>query len=133
MLRKIHFFFGVGTIYERENNNSVTYAIQSLRDITNVILPHFDKYPLLTKKRADYVLFKQGVDLLNLKVHSKVEGIKEILSLKASMNKEGLSDMLRMNFPTVLPVPRPVVSFEGKRFYSTSSINTTVESKLCPY
>lgn len=133
MLIKIHFFFGVGTIYERENNNSVTYAIQSLRDITNVILPHFDKYPLLTKKRADYVLFKQGVDLLNLKVHSKVEGIKEILSLKASMNKEGLSDMLRMNFPTVLPVPRPVVSFEGKRFYSTSSINTTVESKLCPY
>jgi hypothetical protein len=113
MLRKLHFFFGVGTIYEREINNTVTYEVQSLRDITNVIIPHFDKYPLITQKRADYLLFKQGVNLLNLKAHSKVEGIREILSLKASMNKEGLSDMLKINFPAILPVTRPVVSFEG--------------------
>jgi hypothetical protein len=78
-----------------------------------VIIPHFDKYPLITKKRADYLLFKEGVNLLNLKVHREVEGISQILSLKASMNREGLSDMLRINFPTVLPVARPEVSFEG--------------------
>lgn len=113
MLRKIHFFFGVGTIYERESNNTVTYVVQSLRDITNVIIPHFDKYPLITQKGADYLLFKQGVNLLNLKVHSKVEGIREILSLKGSMNKEGLSDILKINFPAILPVTRPEVRFKG--------------------
>jgi len=113
MLRKIHSFFGVGTIYMRESNNTVTYVVQSLRDITNIIIPHFDKYPLITQKRADYLLFKQGVNLLNLKVHSEVEGIREILSLKGSMNKEELSDMLKINFPAILPVTRPVISFEG--------------------
>nr|ATI20344.1 cytochrome c oxidase subunit 3 [Juglanconis sp.] len=113
LLRKIHFFFGVGIIYEWEKSNTVTYMVQSLRDITNVIIPHFDKYPLLTQKRADYLLFRQGVNLLNLKVHSEIEGVRQILSIKASMNREGLSDTLRMNFSTVLPVSRPVVRFEG--------------------
>lgn len=115
MLREIHFFFGVGTVYMNENNNTATYEVQSLRAITNVIIPHFDKYPLITQKRADYLLFKQGVDLLNLKAHSKVEGIRDILSLKAASHfpKEGLSDMLKINFPGVLPVTRPVVNFEG--------------------
>jgi hypothetical protein len=113
MLRKLHFFFGVGTVYVWENKNTVTYVVQSLRDITNVIIPHFDKYPLITQKRADYLLFKQGVNLLNLKAHSKVEGLMEILSLKASMNKEGLSDMLNINFPGIRPATRPLVNFEG--------------------
>jgi hypothetical protein len=90
----------------------VTYTVRSLRDINNVIIPHFDKYPLITQKKADYLLFKQGVNLLNLKVHSDNEGVKQILSLKASMNL-GLSETLRIQLPTVLPVPRPVVSFQG--------------------
>ena len=113
LLRKIHYFFGVGNISVRESNNTVRYEVQSLRAITNVIIPHFDKYPLITQKRADYLLFKQAVDFLNLKVHYNVEGIREILSIKASMNTEGLSDMLNFNFPAILPVIRPLVSFEG--------------------
>src|ERR1700722_13337867 len=90
-----------------------SYRVASLRDITNVIIPHFDKYPLITQKRADYILFKQGVNLVNLKAHLEIEGIKEILSIKASMNREVLSVTLKNNFPSVIPVPRPLVSFEG--------------------
>lgn len=113
ILRKLHGFFGIGTVYEWENRNTVTYVVQSLRDITNVIIPHFEKYPLITQKRADFLLFKKGVELLNLKAHSEIEGIREILSLKASMNRGVLSDLLRNNFPDVLPVPRLAVRFEG--------------------
>ena len=50
---------------------------------------------------------------MNLKAHSEIEGIREILSLKASMNRGVLSDLLRNNFPDVLPVPRLAVRFEG--------------------
>lgn len=132
LLRKIQYFFGVGIILERKNRNVVVYSVQSYRDITNVIIPHFDKYPLITQKKADYILFKQGIALLNLKAQSNIEGIRNIISIKASMNL-GISDTLKIQFPTALPVLRPVVSFEGKRFYSTSSINTIIESKLCPH
>ena len=112
LLRKIQSFFGVGTINQYESKNSVVYSVQSLRDIINVIIPHFDKYPLITQKRADYLLFKKGVELLNLKARSNIEGIREIVSIKASLNW-GLSDTLRTQFPTVQPVPRPIVDFEG--------------------
>jgi hypothetical protein len=33
----------------------VIYSVQSLKEITDVIVPHFYKYPLLTKKRADFI------------------------------------------------------------------------------
>ena len=112
LIRKIQSFFCVGTINLYESKNSVVYSVQSLRDIINVIIPHFDKYPLITQKKADYLLFKQGIELLNLKARSDIEGIRKIVSIKASMNW-GLSDTLITEFPTVLPVPRPVVDFEG--------------------
>lgn len=112
LLRKLHSFFGVGTIYEREDRNIAYYSVQSARDINNVLIPHFDKYPLITQKKADYLLFKQAINLLNLKARSNIEGIQKIISIKASMNT-GLSDSLKVNFSNVLPVPRPVVSFEG--------------------
>ena len=90
----------------------VVYSVQSARDIANVIIPHFDRYPLITKKRADYLLFKQAINLiLNGQARSSIEGFSEILSIKASMNK-GLSDKLKINFPTVLPKPRPIVNFQ---------------------
>lgn len=110
MLRKIHSFFGVGNIFE--GDNKVSYIVRSLRDINNVIIPHFDKYPLITQKQADYLLFKQGINILNLKLHlSGNKGVEQILSIKASMNL-GLPDALRIMYPTVLPTLRPVVSFK---------------------
>lgn len=109
LLRKIHSFFGVGIVHERKDRNMSYYSVQSLRDITNVIIPHFDQYPLITQKKADYLLFKQAINLLNLKVQSDIEGIRQILSIKAAMNL-GLSDTLKFQFPTVLAERRPIVS-----------------------
>ena len=108
LLRKIQLFFGVGIVSERKTKNKVVYSVQSVRDIINVIIPHFDKYPLITQKQADYLLFKQVVSLLNLKAHLNIEGIRRIVSIKASLNL-GLSDALKAQFLTVLPAPRPVV------------------------
>jgi hypothetical protein len=112
LIRKIHSFFGVGNVNLRKDRNIVVYSVQSYRDIINVIIPHFDKYPLITQKKADYLLFKQGIELLNLKAKSSIEGIRKILSLKASMNS-GLSETLKIQFPTILPEPRPLVCFQG--------------------
>jgi hypothetical protein len=113
LLRKIHSFFGVGTVSERGTRNMAVYSVQSARAIANVIIPHFDKYPLITQKKADYLLFKQAVNLLlNCKARSSIGGMKNIISIRASMNK-GLTDVLKMNFPDILSVPRPVISFEG--------------------
>ena len=35
--------------------NAVQYRVESLKDLT-IIINHFNKYPLITKKQADYTL-----------------------------------------------------------------------------
>ena len=76
--------------------------MSSLKDINNVIIPPplrgQDKYPLLTQKRADYLLFKSVVQLMNNKEHLTSEGLIKIISIKASINN-GLSSVLTEAFP----------------------------------
>jgi len=114
LLRRIKDYFGLGIISERLDRNTIVYSVQSVRDILKVIIPHFDKYPLITQKRADYLLFKQAINLLDLKVQSNIEGIYKIIGIKASMNI-GLSDKFKISFPAsdVYPVDRPLINFEG--------------------
>lgn len=102
----------VGSIRFSKSNKCAFYSVQSVKDISNVIIPHFDKYPLLTQKRADFELFKSAVDLINRKVHRTPEGLQEIVNIRASMN-DGLSDKLKAVFPNTKPVPRPVFKTTG--------------------
>ena len=61
---------GIGYISKANNNLAVEFRVSTLNDIANVIIPHFDKYPLATKKQADYILFKEIILLLLNKEHS---------------------------------------------------------------
>jgi hypothetical protein len=62
---------------------------------------------LSSQKRADYELFKQALELIQNKKHLTADGLKEIVSIKASMNL-GLSESLKTAFPNVIPVSRPL-------------------------
>lgn len=108
LLKKIQSFFGVGNITIRKKDGAIFYTVQSIKDLTNVIIPHFLKYPLLSKKRADFLLFKSIVDLMNKGEHLTTEGLNKIVGIKASMNR-GLSDSLRESFPNIASVDRPLV------------------------
>jgi hypothetical protein len=54
VLEGIKTFLGVGYIYD-QGSNALQLRIQSIKELEEVII-HFDKYPLLTKKRVDYEL-----------------------------------------------------------------------------
>jgi len=95
-------------IRKRKGKYIGIYSVQSLKDLTQVIIPHFNKYPLLTQKAADFLLFKQAVKLFNNKAHLTVEGLNQLVSIKASMDK-GLSGILKLEFSSYIPVERPVI------------------------
>lgn len=99
-------------IIKRGGKDAVEFKVNSLKDLTDVIIPHFDKYPLITKKRADYLLFKQIIELMNKGEHLTSEGLNKILAIKASMNL-GLSEVLKAALPSIIPNVRPVVEFKG--------------------
>jgi hypothetical protein len=99
---------GIGSIHLARNREIVNYSIDSIEDL-NKLMDHFEKYPLLTQKAADLLLFKQAIKLVNDKAHLTVEGLNQIINIKASMNL-GLSDMLKLEFPEYTPVERPVIN-----------------------
>jgi hypothetical protein len=107
LLKAIQVFFrGIGFIVSTKNNG-VAFKARSLDDL-KVLIAHFEKYPLMTQKRADFELFKSAVNKLSLKEHLKLQGFQEIVNIRASMNL-GLTVALNKAFPETTPVPRPIV------------------------
>jgi len=111
VLHKIREFFNVGSVIVRIRDGKSTgiYSVQSTKDLIAVIIPHFIKYPLITQKQADFILFSLVVNLINNKEHLTEEGIYKILSIRASMNK-GLTASLKALFPNIVEVERPIIS-----------------------
>jgi hypothetical protein len=100
---------GVGKIKER-TDECFEYRVSSTSDLA-IIINNFEKYPLVTQKQADFKLFKQAYELIKRKEHLTIEGIQKIVSIRASMNT-GLSEGLKVAFPTSIPVPRPKVEVQ---------------------
>ena len=96
----------VGSIV-RHSKDSYSLCVSSPKDLIHTIIPHFDKYPLIKKKRSDYELFKRVVELMNQKAHLTLKGLQQIISIKAVINK-GLSDELNLSFPDVKFTTRPL-------------------------
>jgi len=105
-LEQIKTYLGVGNVY-KQGSQLLQFRVDSLKDL-KVIINHFDKYPLITQKLADYNLFKQAIQLIEQKEHLTKEGLQKIISIKAVLNN-GLSDSLKAAFPDLIPVPRPPV------------------------
>ena len=74
-----------GAIYLARKREFVNYSISSIKDLNKLIV-HLEKYSLLTKKAGDFFLFKQIINLMNNKADLTVEGLNQIVNLKASMN-----------------------------------------------
>jgi len=72
-----------------------------------------DKYPLITKKHGDFILFKEALKLIKNKEHLTIEGFNKIISIRASMNK-GLPEVLKLAFPNIIGFTTPLVTLPEK-------------------
>jgi hypothetical protein len=108
LLIQIKSFFGeIGTIYTY--NNITVYKIINIDDILEVIIPHFDKYPLITQKQNDYIIWKKIINLIRDGKHLDEKGLTEILNLKVSFNKE-MFDGLGVSFLRAMNIKRPKIN-----------------------
>lgn len=103
--------------------------VRGLKEILTYVLPHFDMYPLITQKKADYLLFKEialmmkkgehpiffnkkkneKIKKINFFLFLKEAGLQQIVNIRASLNL-GLSDVLKAAFPNTIPAARPLIS-----------------------
>jgi len=103
ILESIKNYFGVGKIYD-QGPEAIQYLVGSIEDLT-VIVNHLNKYPLITKKSSDFLLFKLGLEIIKSKSHLIQEGLEKLISIKASLNL-GLSKQLETAFPNVIPMTK---------------------------
>jgi len=89
LLNEIKDSFGVHTSYAgsiyMQGSEVVRYHVTSEMDL-EVIINHFDKYPLISQKQTDFLLFKQSFDLIKMKSHLTLDGLIKIVEIKALMN-----------------------------------------------
>jgi LAGLIDADG endonuclease len=111
LLQLQQFLGGIGSIHINTTLNKVNYSVDSNKDLLNLI-NHLENYPLLTQKAADFLLFKEVVQLMNTKYHLSIEGLNKIINIKASMNL-GLSDFLKSEFNEINPVERQQIHTEN--------------------
>lgn len=107
LLLDIKNYFGGGRI--TNNKDTKEFVVTDINTIMSVIIPHFNKNPLLTQKAADFKLYVLAANLINTKAHKTLEEIYKVLAIKASINT-GLSDKLKQAFPDIMAIPRPVVN-----------------------
>lgn len=79
LLTRIQSFFkGVGSITKNPTKDVVRFSVVDINKIINVILPHFDKYPLQSTKLIDFKFWQECVNIIKNKTHLSVEGMNNI-------------------------------------------------------
>ena len=133
ILERIQNYFCVGKIYKLGSQSNILH-ISSIKDL-EVVFNHFDKYPLVTQKLADYNLFKLAYNIIINKEHLTQEGLLKLVAIKGSLNL-GLATELQLAFPHVIPVKRPLVTLPAlvaKKIFDPNWLAGFVTGEGCFY
>ena len=89
LLEQIQRYFSAGSIFFHPTQKILHYRIRACLFFP-FLFTRFTPNPCITagglKLKRKGKIFKQGIELLNLKARSDIEGIRKIVSIKASMN-----------------------------------------------
>ena len=86
MMKRIAFFFCQTSKNIRSDKSLLKYETRSLPHILTTIIPHFQKYPLQSNKKNDFLAFSKVCVLIQQKKHLTREGLKKILDISYHMN-----------------------------------------------
>ena len=71
------------------SDKTLKYEVRSLEGLIKHIIPHFDKYPMVSNKQKDFQLFKQVCFLMQKQLHKEKKGLQKIMHLAFQMNPGG--------------------------------------------
>lgn len=90
ILSDIQQFFKVGKI-SQTGINSILYQVNSIKELADGNYSAFCQFPLISKKKGDFLLFKLAIEWIRKKEHLCEEGINKLVGIKAYLNR-GLSE-----------------------------------------
>ena len=87
--------FGCGTIRPDRSDKTLKYEVRSVNDLASKVVPHFEQYPLLSKKQNDFRMFSLIVRSMQNQEHLKSEGFNNIVQLSERLNADGKKKYVR--------------------------------------
>ncbi len=79
-------FFGCGVV-RINHGDRYEFRVRSLKHLSQIIVPFFQKYSLRSKKRIDFLKFRKIIKLMENGKHLKPEGILKIIRIARQMNR----------------------------------------------
>jgi hypothetical protein len=81
--------FGCGSIRPDRSDKTLKWETRRLQDLLGRVIPHFERYPLLSGKRVDFERFAAVCRLMAAGAHRRRLGLIEIVELASGMNPSG--------------------------------------------
>ncbi len=82
-------YFNCGAIRANQGDNTLKFETRNIDEIISKIIPHFEKYPLLSSKFQDFEKFRNVCSLIKDDEHLKEKGILKIIEIVKNMNISG--------------------------------------------
>ena len=82
-------YFGCGTLRPDRSDRTLKWEVRSLPLIVARVIPHFERYPVLSGKRRDFELFSAICGRMVRGEHRSCRGLEEIVRLAGRMNPSG--------------------------------------------
>jgi hypothetical protein len=95
VLSLIKAYFNCGTIRYNSSDRTNKYEVRSLRDLLEVIIPHFREFPILSSKKNEFVVFSQICEMMFREEHKAKNGLIKIIDLACKMNNGGTRKYLK--------------------------------------
>ena len=74
-------------VVRRNHGDRFCWRVRNLKNLTEVIIPLFDKYPLRSKKSLDFLMFRKVVMMMQKGEHLTKDGFQRILRIASEMNR----------------------------------------------
>lgn len=82
-------YFGCGSIRPDRSDSTLKWETRRLGDLIDRVIPHFERYPLLSQKREDFENFAIICRMMTDGAHRSRRGLSQIVQLAHSMNVSG--------------------------------------------
>jgi hypothetical protein len=89
VLHALQAYFGCGSIRPDRSDKTLKWESRRLEDLLGRVIPHFERYPLLSGKRLDFESFAAVCRLMADGAHRSRVGLIEIVELARTMNPSG--------------------------------------------
>jgi hypothetical protein len=70
------------------NRDTGEFIVTKFSSIVDIIIPFFQKYPLLGVKALDFVNFCQVAEIIKIKGHLTKSGLDQIIYIREKMNSK---------------------------------------------